>query len=111
MTYLTVAIITHLIGIAVYMKKMPNGSWPFLKELWKYYTDGTEAALVSVGTFSIVWVLGSIYIDKLQVSYFSVLIGLPCHPAIAALLGFVGEFFGPKAIKAIFKWAVPGGDD
>jgi hypothetical protein len=108
--YLTSAAITHLIGLAVYMKGKPPGSWSFLKEAWHYYTEGPEAALVSIGTFSIVWVLGSIYIDKLAVSYFGILIALPCHPAIAVLLGFMGEFFGPRIIKVVYKWFVPGGD-
>lgn len=108
--YLTTAIITHLIGVAVYMKGKPIGSWPFLKELWYFYFASTESAFVSVGTFSLVWVLGSIYIDKLQVSYFGVIHDLPLHPSLAALLGFIGEFFAPRIIKVLYRWAVPGGE-
>lgn len=108
--YLTAAIITHLIRLAVYMKSMPQGSWSFWKEAWHFYVDGTEPQLTTIGTVGIVWVLGSVYIDKLNISYLNLVVGLPAHPGLAFLLGFMGEFFGPRVIKTIYRWLVPGGD-
>lgn len=108
--YLTAAVMTHLMTLAIYMKGKPPGSWPFLKEAWHYYTEGTEAILTSIGTFGIVWVLGTVYIDKLQVSYLGVIIDLPLHPAVAFLLGFLGEFFAPRIIRTIYRWVVPGSE-
>lgn len=106
--FLSTAVVTHLIKLAVYMKRQQPGS--LRDELLDYYLGGTEAAITTVGTVGIVWVLGSVYIDKLAVSYLNVVINLPLHPALAFLLGFMGEFFGPKIIKVIYHWFVPGSD-
>jgi hypothetical protein len=105
---LSSAVVTHLIKLAAYMKRQQPG--PLLEELFNYYLGGTEAAITTVGTVGIVWVLGSVYIDKLAVSYLNVVINLPLHPSLAFLLGFMGEFFGPKIIKVIYHWFVPGSD-
>jgi hypothetical protein len=108
--YLTAAVITHLIHLSVYMKSKPPGSWPWRKELFMFYFSDPEAQVTTAGTIGIVWVLGSCYIDKLNVTYLSSVVGLPGHPGIAFLLGFMGEYFGSRIIKVIYRWLVPGGE-
>jgi len=108
--YVTGAIITHLIRLAAYMKQQPPGSWSFLKEAGDFYFGGTEPALTTTGTIGIIWVLGAVYIDKLGVSFLNLVVALPLHPALAFFLGFIGEFFGPKIIKVIYHWLVPGAE-
>lgn len=106
--YLSAAVAAHLIRLVVYMKKQPPGS--LKEELIDFYFNDTEASLTTVGTVGIIWVLGSVYINKLDVAFLNLVVNLPLHPALAFLLGFMGEFFGPKIIKAIYHWFTPGGE-
>jgi hypothetical protein len=106
--YLSAAVAAHLIRLVAYMKQQQPGS--LKNELMDFYFGGQEASLTTVGTIGIIWVLGSVYIDKLGVSFLNLVVNLPLHPALAFLLGFMGEFFGPKIIKAIYHWFTPGGE-
>ena len=106
--YLSAAVAAHLIRLINYMKQQPPG--PIKGELFDFYFGGPEPSLTTAGTVGIIWVLGSVYIDKLDVSFLSLVLNLPLHPALAFLLGFMGEFFGPKIIKAIYHWFTPGGE-
>lgn len=106
--YLTAAVVAHLIRLVVYMKQRDPG--PIKEELQDFYFGAAESSLTTVGTIGIVWVLGSVYINKLDVSFLNLVVNLPLHPALAFLLGFMGEFFGPKIIKAIYHWFTPGGE-
>lgn len=106
--YLSAAVVAHLIRLVAYMKQQPPG--PLKDELINFYFGSTDASLTTVGTVGIIWTLGTIYIDKLDVAFLNLVVNLPLHPALAFLLGFMGEFFGPKIIKAIYHWFTPGGE-
>ena len=97
--YIGFACITHLITLNRFMHNQDPAAKSYRQSLYEFYLGNLTAELVTVGTFVTVWLLGALYISKISFLIGNELRDLPPHPAIAAFLGFAGEWAAPKAIK------------
>ena len=105
--YLSTALITLLITLNKFMKKQAIAN-PYWESVWEFFTGTVLAEVTTVGTFCVVWLVGAMYIGKLTFLIGNQLTGLPDHPAIACLLGFLGEYFTPRAIRWVGNLIFPG---
>jgi hypothetical protein len=108
--YLSSAMITLLITINKFMKQQPADN-KFWGSLWDFYTGTPLAEVTTVGTFSVVWLIGAMYIQDITFLIGNQLNTLPDHPAIACLLGFLGEYFTPRAIRWVGNTIFPGTEE
>ena len=105
--YLSAALITFLITLNKFMKQQ-DPSIPYRKSMWEFLTGSVLAEVTTVGTFAVVWLVGAIYIDDVAFLIGNQLHDVQPHPAIAAFLGFAGEYFTPRAIRWIGNMIFPG---
>jgi hypothetical protein len=92
---------------AHYMYIQDRTKISFGEAFLKWFFGGTEESVVTVSTFGFVWLLGGIYIDRLEFIFGSDLRAIPYHPSIAFFLGAIGEILSPIAIKWVSKRLFP----
>lgn len=98
--YILGAVLSTMASIIGYVNSQPTGfsTW---KHIFRFYFEDKEAAVTTVLTFGFVWLLGSIYVQKMPLPYTGTIAGLPDRAVIAFCLGGLGEFIAPLTIKAI----------
>lgn len=105
--YLSVAFITLLITLNKFMKAQ-DPAIPYWESVWFFFTGSVLAEVTTVGTFCVVYLVGAMYIQDLTFLIGNQLNDLPNHPAIACILGFLGEYFTPRAIRWVGNTIFPG---
>lgn len=103
--YILGAVLSTMASLIGYNKKQPPESnlW---RNIYNFYFDGEAPAITTVLTFSLVWLLGSIYIEDLQVPGTGFISGLPNVDVVAFFLGALGEFIAPIFIKSMVDWII-----
>lgn len=107
--YILAVVLTVLVKMLQFMHSENAVNVTFKASFANYFIGGKATSLSTITILGFEWLLGAVYIDHLPIVFGDTLGNLPTHPALAFLLGSLGEAFAPMGIKWLSNKIFPGG--
>jgi hypothetical protein len=102
LVYLLGALLSTMASLIGFMLKAPPGS-SLWRNILEYYFGGEEPVITSILTFGGVWLVGSIYCDRMEIPGTGAITSLPMTNVVSFCLGAFGEWSVPHIIKFVLR--------
>lgn len=98
--YIIAAIIVHLLRLIGWMRQQPPLRHKNVgAALWDFYFGSKDAQYITIATFGIVWIVGTMVVEHVGSDLVPILKVIPQNSAWTFTFGSLSEFIAPKLIR------------
>jgi len=108
--YIFGAVLTLGFKIAHFLYEQNKLKVSFKGALTDFFFGNPQAGTSTVATVGVVWVMGGLYIDRIEFIFGSMLSAVPLHVSIAFFLGSIAEMGASTTVQFTLKKIFPGKD-